>query len=293
MSSPEVRCACGAINDEAFDTCIRCGQPLGRTRVASGDRVRVAPAPEAPPLAGPGTSVLLLGGLCAVVFAVQIAFELKAGGSVPILGGDRVAALRAGVLITSDALVRAEPFRFLSAVYVHFGLIHFGLNMLGLYTQGRLADRILGSARTMIAFVVGGVLGFVATWGVQVLSGAPPMATAGASGGLLAVMGLILGVMRRRKMPGFASQAGNVLFYVVLFGFAVNLTQSSIAINNAAHIGGLICGFILGYVWGEARDAGGPITRGAAIVLFLASIASVVLALSSDVYELVGTTGPR
>lgn len=294
MSSPEVRCECGAINDVAFDSCIRCGQKLGPVRVASGDRVRVAPPREAPPqLAGPGTSVLLLGGLCAVVFAMQVAFELKAGGSVPILGGDRIAALRAGVLITTDDLIRLEPFRFLSAVYVHFGLIHFGLNMLGLYSQGRLADHILGSARTMIAFVVGGVVGFVATWLVQLLLGAPASVTAGASGGLLAVMGLILGVMRRRKMPGFATQAGNVLFYVVMFGFAVNFTQSSIAINNTAHIAGLIVGFGLGYVWGESRDAGGPVTRGAAVVLFLASVASIVLALSSNLHELVGTTGTR
>ena len=234
-----------------------------------------------------------MGALFAIVFAIQVAFELKAGGSVPILGGDRIAALRAGVLITTADLIRIEPFRFVSAVYVHFGLIHFGLNMLGLYSQGRLADHILGSARTMIAFVVGGLVGFLATWAVQILLGEPAGAHAGASGGLLAVMGLILGVMRRRKMPGFLTQAGTVLFYVVMFGFAVNQLQSNIAINNTAHIAGLIVGFGLGYLWGEARDAGGPVTRGAAVLLFLASVASIVLALSSNVYELVGTTGTR
>lgn len=292
MSTPEVRCTCGAINDVAFDTCIRCGAPLERTRIAAGNRVRVAAQPD-PGLAGPGTSVLLLGGLCAVVLMIQMAFQLKAGGGVSFVGGDRIAALRAGVLITTDELIRREPFRFLSAVYVHFGLVHFAFNMFGLYSQGRLADHLLGSARTIIAFVVGGVVGFVATWGVQEALGHPASATAGASGGLLAVMGLILGVMRRRKMPGFATQAGNVLFYVVLFGFAVNMTQSSIAINNTAHIGGLVVGFGFGYLWGDARDAGGTYTRGAAIVLFLASVASIGLALSSDVYKLVGATGIR
>lgn len=279
MSPAEVRCRCGAINDVSFTSCIRCGQPLAGGRPAAAPKTAQA---------GVGTSVLLLGGLCAVVFALQLVLELKAGNGISVLGSSSLVALRVGSLYPTADMLREEPFRLLSAVYVHFGLLHFGLNMLGLYSQGRLADRILGPSRTLIAFVVGGVVGFAATCVVQAFSHGPVSATAGASGGLLAVMGMILGVMRRRKMPGFATQAGNVFFYVILFGLAWNAARTSIMINNSAHIGGLLCGFVLGYVWGNARDAGGPVLRGTAIVLFLASIASIGLALSSDLYKLVG-----
>jgi rhomboid protease GluP len=234
-----------------------------------------------------GTSAILIGALCALVFAVQLALELRAGGGVPLLGGSMLVAFRAGSLVTTEDVVRLEPFRFLSAVYVHFGLIHFGLNMLGLFSQAKVADTVVGTARTIIVFVVGGIVGYLATYGVQLVTGAesgPP--TAGASGGLLAIMGMILGVMLRRKMPGFLTQAGNVLFYVVIFGFAINAAKSSIMINNSAHIGGLLCGFLFGYLWGKTGAADGPATRTAAIALFVASVASVALALSSNLYKL-------
>jgi len=283
MSPSEVRCSCGAINDVAFDSCIRCNRSL---RGGAADRDR----PKAPPtrLAAPGTSALLLGGLCAIVFAVQLAFELKAGGGIPFLGGSEMAAFRVGMLVTSDDLIRVEPYRFLAAVYVHFGILHFGLNMLGLFSQAKLADSVVGSARTMIAFIVGGVAGFLTTYAVQIAGNGAVSNTAGASGGLLAVMGLVLGVMLRCKLPGFLAQAGNVLFYVVIFGFAINASNSSIKINNSAHIGGLLVGFALGYLWGKAGARESALTRYAAIALFLASIASILLALSSELHKVVG-----
>ena len=71
MPSREVRCSCGAINDVDFGSCIRCGRKLGApAEAATPAPVRVR---DEAPMAGPGTTGLLIGGLCSVVFAVQLA----------------------------------------------------------------------------------------------------------------------------------------------------------------------------------------------------------------------------
>ncbi len=279
MPSREVRCSCGAINDVDFGSCIRCSRKLG----AEPEAAPPAPARvrDDAPMAEPGTSGLLIGGLCSVVFAVQLALALR-NGELPLMGGSRIDAIRVGALEASRAVVELEPFRLLSAAFVHFGILHFGLNMLGLSRQARVAEELVGTSRTMITFVSTAVAGHLCTL-IAYDDGAAT--TAGASGGLLGVMGLILGVMWRRKDRQFASQAANVLFYAVLFGFAVNASNAGIAINNSAHIGGLLSGFAFGAVWAKGRLREGRIVRGAALACFGASIVSVILAMTSKLHE--------
>ncbi|MBK6513902.1 MAG: rhomboid family intramembrane serine protease [Polyangiaceae bacterium] len=222
---------------------------------------------------------MLLGGLCSVVFAIQLSMALKAG-KVPLLSGGRAEdAYRAGAMISSLQHVAAEPFRLLSSVYAHHGLLHFGMNMLGFVSLARSAEGLVGSGRTIIAFVFTAIAGNVATVGYRELSGEPAMISLGASGGILGVMGLLLGVLVRRGDPAWKNLAINTLFYAVLFGFAVNATNSSVLINNAAHIGGLVAGLALGLLWYRRGARESAASTAVAGVAFLASVASVALSL--------------
>lgn len=292
MSPREVRCACGAINDVTFGTCIRCGAQLSadgqaeaaRAREPDKQRIRISTrAPGAEESPSFGRAALVLGGLCTLVFALQMMLALKRGGSIPLLSsGHGADALRVGALLTADVVVRSEPFRILSAVFVHFGLLHFGLNMYGFISLARSSESFVGSARTVIAFLVTGIAGNLATLGYQQLSGGTPMLTAGASGGILGVMGLLIGVLIRRGDQRWKNLAINTLFLAVMFGFAVNASNSGVLINNAAHIGGLVTGFVLGLAWSRGGAAEPTRTKVIAGVLLLASIASLLLSIASD-----------
>lgn len=273
---------CGALNDVAFTTCIRCGERL----TTEAQRAAARPPPsrrldDTPP-SGLGRAAMLLGGLCAAVFAFQLSMALK-HGQFPIMGSGLTHAenMRSGVVIPVLELVKHQPWRLLSAVFAHFGLLHFGMNMLGFLNLSRTAEALVGSGRTIITFVLTGVVGFATTMMVNELSGGVVHPTAGASGGILGVMGLLLAVLIRRGNPAWKSLMMNTIFYVVLFGFAMNVSGGPILINNSAHLGGLGSGFLLGLLWSKQGAAETFASKAVAAVALAASVVSIGLALKS------------
>lgn len=282
MSPREVRCTCGAINDVGFGTCIRCGETLGR----EGAKPVPRQAPRRPTVETDrpsfGKAALLLGGLCAVVFALQLSWAMKSG-DVRLLGGSGSLEddLRAGVLVPGIPYVLAQPYRLVSYMFAHYGLLHFGMNMMAFVSLSRNAEALVGTSRTIIAFVLTGVAGGLATVGWQTFEGGGIIPTAGASGGILGVMGLLLGVLLRRRDPAWKNLAIHTLFYAVLFGFAVNASNAGIMINNAAHLGGLFTGLALGLLWYRHGATESPGSRIAGHVLFGLCVLCVMLALKS------------
>jgi membrane associated rhomboid family serine protease len=246
--------------------------------------------PAAAPVADkPAIAVIALGGLCSVIFAYQVLLAFKYRGSLPILGaGSRMEAVRAGALEVQADLFLAEPWRLLSSVFVHFGLVHFALNMMGFVWLGKMAERLVGPARTITAFVVTGVSGSAATMALAILTGAavgePSGSTisAGASGGILGVMGLVVGVLIRRRDPRWKPFVFQSIFYTFLFGIAVNTGSGPISVNNAAHLGGLVAGVLFGLLWGGRGAREGTFTRVVGGVLLAISVASLGLAEMSE-----------
>lgn len=263
------------MNGASFDRCIRCGQALSAT-LETADKLgrRIDP--------GRLPATTAFGALCILVFAGQVALALGRGETPGILGlssvGQRVDAIRFGAMISAPSLVLAEPFRLLSSVFVHFGLLHVGLNLLALSNLARVAEPAIGTARFAIGLFVTGVLGF-ATTAVLTAFGGSPAVTAGASGAVFGVMGMILGLLVRRRDPRWKSFAMQAVFYSVLFGFAVNASNAGIMINNSAHLGGLVSGFALGWVFSPPR-ARRPGKR-TELWVNVAAVATLVLSVAS------------
>ena len=204
-----------------------------------------------------------------------------------LLGANPVDDLRFGTLylVPGDPVVdpmvvlSTEPWRLLTACFVHFGIIHFGLNMAALVQLARLAEPAIGSARFIIAYVVTGILGFACTVAHVVLF---PHATftAGASGAVFGVMGVILGFLVRRRDPRWKTWAMQAVFYSLLFGFIIRA-------NNSAHIGGLLVGAAFGALFapGAPKPAASWQTWLAGASL-LACVVSLGLAQLSPLPEL-------
>lgn len=286
--------ACGALNGAGFDRCIRCGAPLGAAARAL-DRVR-APAGDALV----GTKIVLAA--TSLVFAGQVVAALRAGRSLPIFGiDDYVGLLRYGALPVSEAVVAAEPWRLLSAVFVHFGALHFGMNMLSLTNLARIAEPAVGFARFTVTYVVTGVLGFAVTLGGSMLmaslGGVPARVdlTAGASGAIFGVIGLILGLLVRRRDPRWKTFLGNIAASTLML--ILIAAQVKAGLNNWAHGGGFVGGFLLGLVFAGGdrarRAAWGPSPRRpvdrlldvAAVLCLLASAASLALCQASPLWR--------
>jgi membrane associated rhomboid family serine protease len=260
---------CGALNGD-FDRCIRCGAGLsGASALADRLRGRIGGDTLL------GTKVLI--GLTLLVFLGQVLGEVATGGGLRIMGGSALVAYRFGALPLDDVFVREEPFRMLSAVFVHFGALHVGLNLLALMNLARAAEPGLGSARFVVSYVLSGFFSFATSAAYTVIAGGGSI-TGGASGAVFGVMGLILGWMVRRRDPRWRQFAVQAVLYSVVFGFAVNAAGSSILVNNSAHLGGLAAGFVLGALFaspGRPRDELG--WNVAAALVLAVSVGSLAL----------------
>lgn len=116
--------------------------------------------------ARPAWATVVLIGWIVAVFALTWVLQLKLA-QTPVL-------LHLGAL----APVEGEPWRLLSAGSLHIGLMHLGFNSWVLWIMGRSQERLLGSGRMVLLFVL-------SVFGGTVLSGAMHEGlSAGASGGV-------------------------------------------------------------------------------------------------------------
>jgi rhomboid protease GluP len=263
---------CGALNGENFDRCVRCGAALS-ARAASVDQAKGTLD---------GRSLLgtkILGGLTVLVFAGQLAAHFARSRDFPAMSMDRSALVPYGALEIRPDLVAAEPWRMLSAVFVHIGVIHIAANLLmGMASLSRIAEPAVGTARYVIAYVVTGIVGYASTVVVGLVTGSGGI-TAGASGSLFGVMGLVLGYLLRRRDPRWKQFAVQAVFFSVMFGFMVNWMNAGVLVNNSAHLGGLVSGVALGFLYAGPRKTKSDllVNVGAALAV-LACVASIALA---------------
>src|SRR5690606_18131708 len=209
-----------------------------------------------------------------VLLSVAVYGALALGGAGQ--GGmRRLEALRWGAL--AGALGYAEPWRYLSAMFVHFGLLHFAFNTLALHQLGRNLEDAAGWARFTLVFVGTGVAGFLASE----LWYAPLPLTGGISGGIFGLLGAAVGWRHAQGDPEWKRLAVTGVGYAVAMVLLDRMT--AMVVNHAAHIGGLAAGAVLG--WAIYRLGRGPRTDRALNLIgalsIAASFASIALSLTS------------
>ena len=170
-------------------------------------------------------------GNVSAVLGVQRPSDILRWGGIMNLGNGAWAA----------RITAQEPWRWLSAVFVHFGPLHVGMNLVTLVALGRELEPRLGSGRFGVVFLVSGILGFVASdvWSAVTASSS---LTGGASGGLYGLIGTLVGYLFARKDPRYRT----ILVEVAVLGIAMALM---FPVNNAAHVGGFVSGFPMGYLF--------------------------------------------
>ena len=158
-----------------------------------------------------------------------------------------------------------QPWRLLTGTFIHGGLLHVGLNMLALYQGGQLAERVFGSRRFLLLYLACGLVASVASvwWRPNGLS-------VGASGAVFGVFGALLGYVLRAKgsIPPRTAQRLRIGLFVFI-GYSLIAGLLLPGIDNAAHVGGLLTGVVLGAAF---APGGAMLARAAAaLVLALAS----------------------
>jgi rhomboid protease GluP len=139
-----------------------------------------------------------------------------------------------------------QPWRLITAIFLHGSLLHIGFNMWVLMDIAPMIEDLYGSARFLFAFIFTGVCGYV-------LSSFTGHESVGASGSLLGLIGLLLALSTGRHssigMRMLRNQLIYWLFYIAVLGFLFR------GVDNYAHIGGFVSGFILGKIMADRQPA--------------------------------------
>lgn len=165
-----------------------------------------------------------------------------------------------------SVLILGQWWRIVSAMFVHFGILHLATNMWCLWNLGLLAEPLLGSAGLVAAYILTGAAGnllatlynwkhFYPDWMTyQDLNVFPP--GVGASGAVFGIAGVLIVLLKSKQLPvppeELRSLRRSVIYFAALnlaIGFSINYGSkflgSGLLIDNSAHLGGFGGGLLL------------------------------------------------
>jgi rhomboid protease GluP len=130
-----------------------------------------------------------------------------------------------------------------TAMFIHFGVLHLAMNMWALWDGGNFVERLYGSGRFVVLYAASGLVGNVVSLAVQgnrAVSGGASGAIFGLYGALLIALWHERHFLHPREFAWLFWGAAGFSVAVVSFGVLIP------GIDNAAHIGGLAAGALLG-----------------------------------------------
>lgn len=135
-----------------------------------------------------------------------------------------------------------EWWRVITNNYVHIGVMHLLVNMVSLYIIGIQLEPMIGKSRFLAAYITTGIAGSMVSmlWNANALS-------AGASGAIFGMFGVFLALITTPLVEKSVRKAtmSNIVSFLV-----VNLVIGLMpGIDLVAHLGGLICGAVIGYLY--------------------------------------------
>lgn len=157
--------------------------------------------------------------------------------------------LECGAAYAPLILEQGQWYRVFSSMFLHFGAPHLINNMLVLFVLGQRLEPAVGRLRFLLIYIAGGLGGnFISLfWDMRT---GDYSVSAGASGAVFAVMGGMIYVIirhRGRVVDLTMKQMLIMAAFSLYFGFA------SEGVDNAAHAGGLLCGFLAAVIFYHPR----------------------------------------
>ncbi len=136
---------------------------------------------------------------------------------------------------------QGEVWRFITPIFIHIGLLHLLFNSYALWMVGPQVEKLYGSAGFVILYVLTGVAGVAGSYFYH-----PYSISAGASGAIFGLFGVLLvfGIRYRKHVPPeFNRAVGTGILPVIAINLIIGFMIP--AIDNSAHISGLVAGALL------------------------------------------------
>jgi rhomboid protease GluP len=227
-------------------------------------------------------ATMTLCSLWVIVFALMVGNQMTRGHMPSV--GELALAIHGGHPfgeLTIQELFQGEIWRPLTATFVHYGLLHLGMNLYIMYQLGPVVETWYGPWQFVAVYVATGYGGNLLSALVRHVQGSNPTAASG--GGSTVILGLVglcavVGWRSRTRIGAFlSSQMVGLLVATALIGRMIPI------IDNWGHAGGALIGAAIGFAHRTLiRTAQSPVAKWAGSVSALLLILSGAAQLHDD-----------
>lgn len=146
--------------------------------------------------------------------------------------------------MSNQTVLDGAWYQLVTSMFLHFGVTHLINNMILLAYTGCELERRIGSIPYLILYMASGILGNVASF-FYYQSRLEPVVSAGASGAIYGVLGalLVVLVVRQIRTPDLSPRR-----IFLMIGLTIYHGMTSTGVDNAAHVGGLVTGIVIGFI---------------------------------------------
>lgn len=158
-----------------------------------------------------------------------------------------------------NVLLYGQWWRIVTAMFVHVGILHLATNMWCLWNLGLLAEPLVGSFGLFAAYILTGAAGNLLSTAKNWMYPAHDagavvfQAGAGASGAVFGIAGVLIVLLRSKRLPVQPDEVRKLRKSVIYFAvfnlvilYLVNFAKgiTGVEVDNSAHVGGLLCGLL-------------------------------------------------
>jgi membrane associated rhomboid family serine protease len=230
---PKLCPACGSLVGIRATRCHECGANLRFSLAALSKGLSGFFGGQAP-----ATTGILIVNVAMFVVSWMATVGTGEMGKINILWGMGGEALyRLGASNPFGIYVLHEWYRLVTAMFLHLGLLHIGMNMMVLLDIGPVVEELYGSPRFLFLYISTGIAGFA-------LSSFRHNAAVGASGAIMGIIGAMIAITTKRSGASMQALRGRLISWVVTI-FALGLLRI-VPVDNWGHFGGLAAGFAIG-----------------------------------------------
>lgn len=158
-------------------------------------------------------------------------------------------------------IMSGEYWRLITPIFLHGDVLHILFNSYSIYAIGPTVETLFGGLKFLVIYFIAGVMGNIASFAFSTHM------SVGASGAIFGLLGALVYLIKKNKRifkSSFGSGVVITIVYNLIYGFL------NARIDNFAHIGGLVGGYIAAVALGLVNERKPAASRWAAFALVFA-----------------------
>jgi membrane associated rhomboid family serine protease len=160
---------------------------------------------------------------------------------------------RLGALDSGAVIGEGQFWRLVTALFLHYNLLHLAFNLFALYVLGPPLEGIIGSVQFSVCYLISGIGSTAGVVALTLFKIVQPAELVGASGSVMGIVGAWAGFLVRHRHVWQAKQRLLNILLIVVIQIAFDISTPDV--STSAHLCGLVAGFLIGLYLAPRRDS--------------------------------------